>query len=310
MTDRFVHEQQISRLLGRAAQLQEEAGRRDAGEHAQPAGGHHLSDIKAAAAEAGIDEQFVTLAALELAAAGPHTTTTITPLQRRRAARWLGARESGLSQVQRIQAPFERLMAAIGWAVQMPSYGLRLADTTPDLTRGGTMLLRLSEDIVAANAIVKFVYYLRGTLDIDTLRLTIEPRGEHEHEIGVAVDLEQAWPGSYAWSRRLAVAFGALGAWITWAAAGPLVLPLVAAVPLAAIVGALGAWFGMLVMRWTYAHYLDKARQQLRALLRDIDGAARSLATFGRLPPRPPTPSVAADDPQFALDGAAGSVAD
>ena len=305
MTDRLVHEQQLVRLLGRAAQLQEEAGKRDvsgaAGEDAQPGGSYRLSDIKAAAAEAGINEQFVALAALELAAAGPQATTALMPLQRHRAARWLGAREPGLAQAQRVQAPFERLMAAIGSTVQMPGYNLRLADTTPDLTRGGTMLLRLPEEFIAAGAVVKFAYYLRGTLAVDSLRLTIEPRGPHDHELGVAIDLEQSWQSSLAWSRRLALVFGGLGAWIAWAIAGSIAAPLVAAVPLVAVLGALGAWFGMLVMRWTYASRVAMARQQLRALLADIDGAVRSLATFGVLPPRPPTPSAGTDDTQVLL---------
>jgi hypothetical protein len=305
MTDRLVHEQQLVRLLGRAAQLQEEAGKREltgaTGEDAQPAGSYRLSDIKAAAAEAGIDERFVALAALELAAAGPQATTALTPLQRRQAARWLGAREPGLAQAQRVQAPFERLMAAIGSTLQMPAYGLRLTDTTPDLTRGGTLLLKLPEEFIAAGAVVKFAYYLRGTLGIDNLRLTIEPRGDHDHELGVAIDLEPSWQSSLAWSRRLAAVFGGIAAWIAWAIASSLAAPLAATVLLVALLGALGAWCGLLIMRWTYASRVAMARQQLRALLGDIDGAVRSLATFGVLPPRPPTPGPGTDDAQVLL---------
>lgn len=306
MADRLVHEQQLARLLGRAAELQEQAGRREeacaAGEDAQLAGSHRLTDIKAAAAEAGIDEQFVTLAALELAAAGPTETTALTPVQRRRAARWLGAREPGLAQVARVHAPFERLMAAIGSTVQMPQYGLRLADSNPDLTRGGTMLLKMPQSVIGASGVVlQFVYYLRGALEVDSLRLTIEPRGEQEHELGVAVGLEQAWTPTYAWSLRLAVVFGGFGAWIMWASAGSLAAPLAVALPLTAAAAALAAWFGTLVMRWTYAHYVSKARLELRKLLDDIDGAVRSQVVFGVLPPNPPIAAHQSDDAIVAL---------
>ena len=293
MTDRLLQEQQVARLLGRAAELQEQAakqGEEDGGEGAEaPAGTYRLAEIQAAAAEAGIDAQFVALAALELAAADSGGSTALTPVQRHSAARWLGAREPGLRHEQRFAVAIDPLLAAIGVTVQAPHYGLRIAESTPDMRRGGTMLLAVPEvAVTTSGGLNMFAYYLRGVFDIEHLRMTITPRGAGEQEVSVAVDLAQAWPGTVVWARTIAAIFVGLGAAVGWGIAAGLALGMVSTLMIAAVLGVAAGRFGLHVNRWWYAHAVRKAQQQLREVLRDVDGALRSQAVFGVLPPSAP----------------------
>lgn len=286
MTERLLQEHQVARLLGRAAELQEQAAR-GVEDGAGPAGTYQLAEIQAAAAEVGIDAQFVALAALELAATDTSISTALTAGQRHSAARWLGAREPVLGHEQRFAGPIEPLLAAIGVTVQAPQYGLRIADSTPELKRGGTMVLAVPEfGVTVTGGVNMFAYYLRGVFDIEHLRLTIAPRGAGEHEVGVAVDVAQAWPATVLWARGIAAVFVGLGAAIGWGVAAVLAVGLVGTLGLAAVLAIAAGWLGLRVNRWWYAYAVRNAQQQLRGLLRDVDGALRSQAVFGVLPPR------------------------
>lgn len=303
MSERLLDQQQLARLLDRAAQLQEQATQRGAGGGDVPPeeGAYGLAEIQAAAAEAGIDERFVALAALDLAAAGTAPGRALTQVERRQAVRWLGAREPALAHVHRFRAPIDRLMAAIGAVVQAPKYGLRIADSTAAPRRGGTTLLAVPDYAnVSTGGVNLFAYHLRGVFSIEHVRLTIEPRGEHDHDVQLAVDLEQAWPGMRRWGLGFAATFGALAALIAWAIAGKLAAPLLAAPLLAAATAAAVTWIGARLLRVWYRHAVASVQQQLRELLLDVDGALRSQSVFGVLPPSAPA----------AAPGPAGASAD
>ncbi len=302
MTERLLQEHQVARLLGRAAELQEQAAR-GSEEGAAPAGTYQLAEIQAAAAEVGIDAQFVALAALELAATDPGGSPALTAVQRHSAARWLGAREPGIRHEQRFTGPIEPLLAAIGVTVQAPQYGLRVADSTPELRRGGTMLLAVPEfGVTVTGGVNMFAYYLRGVFDIEHLRLTITPRGAGEHEVAVAVDVAPAWPATVLWARAIAAVFVGLGAAIGWGAAAALAVGMVGTLGLVVVLGAAAGWLGLRVNRWWYAYAVRNAQQQLRELLRDVDGALRSQAVFGVLPPSAaPTGAAHAGDAATAV---------
>lgn len=287
----------LSRLLGRAAELQEQAAAQTDDPPEAPADEpNSLAELKAAAAEAGIDERFVALAALELAAS-PVSPRVPTAAERRRAVRWLGAREPALTLAHRLHGPIDRVLAALGATLQAPRYGLRITDSTSDPRRGGTMLLGVPEfttSVTSTGGLNLFAYYLRGVFDIEQIRLTLASRGD-DHDVNLAVDLAQAWPSMSAWGLGLSAVAGALGGLLAWTLAAKLAVSQLLALPGAAAVAALLTWCGLLLMRRWYASATAQVHAQLRELLRDVDGALRSQAVFGVLPPTHPAPRVAAE---------------
>ncbi len=291
MSERRLERHQVTRLLERAAALQEQAGRRrDEVDGADSSDTYPLAEIQAAADEAGIDAQFVALAALELVNLDTNTPA-LTAAQRRDAARWLGSRESALRHPQRFAGAIEPLLAALGATVQAPRDGLRIAEATADVRRGGTMLLAIPDFRLAVGAagINMFAYYLRGAFAIEHLRLTIRPTGAAEHEVVVAVDLTQAWPGMSRWARIFTVCVAGLAAASGWGLAGAAAVGVPGALALAAAMGAAAAWLSLRLMHWWYAYSVRQVQQQLQGLLREVDGALRGQAVFGVLPAAAPS---------------------
>ena len=281
MSERRLERHQVTRLLERAAALQEQAARRsEEVDGADPT--YPLAEIQAAADEAGIDAQFVALAALELVT--PDTNTTaLTSAQRRSAARWLGAHAPAVRHVQRFVGAIEPLLAALGVTVQGPRYGLRIAETTADVRRGGTMLLAVPDFrlMVGASGINMFAYYLRGVFAIEHLRLSIAQNGPAEHEVVVAVDLTQAWTGMSRWGRVVTACAVVLATAIGWGLAGAAAVGTSGVLAIAAAVGAATAWLSLRLLHWWYAYSVRQVQQQLQELLREIDGALRGRAVFG-----------------------------
>lgn len=290
MSERGLERHQVARLLERAAALQEQAARRgDEVDGAEAADTYPLAEIQAAADEAGIDPHFVALAALELVT--PDTNPpALTSAQRRSAARWLGAREPAVRHGQRFTGPIEPLLAALGATVQSPRYDLRIAEATAEVRRGGTMLLAIPDFqvVVGAAGINMFAYYLRGVFDIEHLRLSITPAGANEHEVVVAVELGQAWPGMGRWGRILTACAAGLAAAIAWGIAGAAGLGVAGTLAIAAPALAITAWLCLRLLHWWYAYSVRQVQQQLQALLREVDGALRGQAIFGVLPASAP----------------------
>lgn len=196
----------------------------------------------------------------------PDTNTAApTSAQRRSATRWLGALEPAVCDQQRFVGAIEPLLAALGATVQAPRYGLRIAEATEDVRRGGTMLLAIPDfrSAVAPSGINMFAYYLRGVFDIEHLRLSIAPSGAAEQEVVVTVALAQAWPSMSRWGRILTACAAGVGAAISWglasaaAVGGPAMLVmLVMLVMLAsmAIVGVVTVWLNLRLLHCWYAY--------------------------------------------------------
>ncbi len=295
MSERRLERHQVTRLLERAAALQEQAARRRDEADGGDADTYPLAQIQAAADEAGIDAQFVALAALELVTPDTHTAA-LTPVQRRSAARWLGAHEPAMSDQRRFTGPIDPLLAALGATVQAPRYDLRIAEATADVRRGGTMLLAVPDfrSTVSPSGINMFAYYLRGVFEIEHLRLSIAPLAAAEHEVVVAVDLARAWPSMSRWGRIVIACSAAVAAAIAWGLASAATVGTAGTLAMTVAVGAATAWLGLRLLHWWYAHSVRQVQQQLQGLLLEVDGALRGQTVFGVLPPAAsPQPATA-----------------
>ena len=145
-SDKFLSEAQAALLWRRAAQLQADALQRlDATRMTPsltssassernaadvPIEGYRLKHVQAAAIEAGISEQFVSLALAEIPSnkSGEIATPQTAPWQERRATRILGTRERSCAVTQIVAAPPHRVLQALGLVLQQSPWELTLKE--------------------------------------------------------------------------------------------------------------------------------------------------------------------------------------
>lgn len=291
--DRLLDEREVSVVLQRAAQLQTDAARRveersRAASTPAPttASGLRVSEVQAAAVEAGIAPEFVAMAAAEIAPGGALAVPAVeAATEGRWAVRLFGKDVRQLVASRVFRAPAKAVLDALAHVWQASPYNLRLLDAVgPHPLDGGAVIFRVPKFTHSADGsgYGGFHYYMY-VLSIRQLRLTMRRHGRDAIECTVTAELH----GTIASGRRMfypllggitAVAGGAAGT-----AMFMVMMPILAAL---ATVGVVATVYGGLykLNQVAYAYYLRTAQEQLETLLADVDANLRTQAVFGSLP--------------------------
>ena len=296
--DRLRDEREVSAVLQRAAQLQADAARRvearsRIGASPTTASGLRVSEVQAAAVEAGIAAEYVAMAAAELPASGALAVPAVPAgAEGRWAVRLFGKDCRQLEASRVFHAPAKAVLDALAQVWQASPYSLRLLDAVgPHPLDGGAVMFRVPKFVASADGSgpLGFLYYMH-VLGITQLRLTMQRRGRDAIECTVTADLHQ----TIAFGRRVFYPWMIGATTVLGGAAGAAMFLLM--IPILAVLATLGAvatiYGGLYKLNHVaYAYYSRTAQEHLEALLADVDANLRTQAVFGSLPaPRPALP--------------------
>ena len=299
--DRLLDEREVSAVLQRAAQLQADAARRveersriETSPSPTTASALRVSEVQAAAAEAGIAPEFVAMAAAELPAGGALVPTVSAAAEGRWAVRLFGKDVRQLVASRVFRAPPKAVFDALVHVWQASPYSLRLFDAVgPHPLDGGTVTFRVPKFTYNSDgsATDGFPYYMY-MLGIRQVRLTMQRRGRDAIECTVTAELHEA----ISFGRKVFYPLTGGATAVTGAVVGVVMfmtlIPIFAAL---ATLGVVATTYGGLhkLTHVGYGYYLRKAQESLETLLADIDAHLRTQAVFGNIPaPRPALPDV------------------
>ena len=301
-------ESEANLVWRRAAQLQAEAasrlesrtreqvalartdGRDGAGR--EPSGGFRVTAVQAAAEEAGISRQFVSLALAELRAdtgAGQGMVArSAEPSAIVRATLGRTPRTISISRV--FDHSPRRVLAAMGMALQRAPAGLRLRETIGGhALHGGVLVFDIQgmEGYTSSGTGVAYGNYLwswtRYQMWVKTLRAQLAPVGGDSSRCEVTLTIEP--PEGRAGALWESFGFGA-GGGLTGAMAGALlakkaVLVALFGLPTALPLLAGGAVLGALGNRLLYQYAIRQSREEMRKALDEIGLEFTRAQTFG-----------------------------
>ncbi len=311
----------------RAAQLQAEAAHRmersislTAPEHGGtakageiPTDAFRLSDVEAAAVEAGISRQFVALAMAErtqAAALGGGAVVPFDDRTERRITTMLGATDRSISVSRVIKASPKATLQLIGRIFTASPYHLKVRETVNGHPLDGGILRfeipnlykAMSDGTITGGMIGTshgLIYYTSGVVDLKLLNVTLKARGnasQPECEVVVSGDLRDGQrknlKGSYWTIGSVTTATGGVMVPIGMKIMGGLAL----ASPLAAGVAVLTALGTMIGYRASYRRALRKSREELDKMLMALQQSLENEALFGEPAPAPPKLSRPATD--------------
>jgi len=291
--DRLLDEREVSAVLQRAAQLQADAARRveersRIGSAPGPttATGLRVSEVQAAAAEAGIGPEFVAMAAAELPAGGALAVPRVSAAAEGHwAVRLFGTDVRQLAASRVFRAPAKTVIDALSHVWQASPYGLRLLDAVgPHPLDGGAVIFRVPKFTYShdGSGPIGFLYYMY-ILSIRQLRLTMQHHGRDAIECTVTAELHD----TIAIGRKLY--YPVVGGLTAVVGVGVGVAMFTLMLPILAVLATLGiivTTYGGLhkLNHVTYAYYRRMAQEQLETLLADVDANLRAQAVFGSLP--------------------------
>ncbi|MBK6489410.1 MAG: serine/threonine protein kinase [Gemmatimonadetes bacterium] len=286
-------EPQAAALWQRAAQLQADALRRldttamGSAATGTPADGYRLQHVQAAAAEAGISQQFVALAMAELGAVGAtdgdrgaQPPAPIGGWQERQATRMLGTSERSCAVMRRMPAAPARVLPALGQVLQQSPFGLTLNGTVGGHPLDGGVLVF---DLPAA---MNPTWYGTGMqLEVRSLQVTLRPTpGDAQAtEVTMHADWRPGVRRNVNFSAWIAGVFGGCSGGLagivgfkTLAAMGALGI----ALPAVGVGGAVAAGCALLY-RGSYRKAVRRTHEEMTRALDAVAGSLRSLDLFG-----------------------------
>lgn len=323
-----ISEQDAIAVWQRAAQLQAEAAHRmersitltsnGGGSTVVPTDAFRLSDVEAAAVEAGISRQFVALALAERTEAGSGGAAMVAPLDDaldRRITTMLGTPERGISVSRVIRASPKVTLQLIGRVFTAQPYLLKVRETVNGHPLDGGILRFDIPDLykVMSSAGMSggmlgsthgLIYQCDGVLDLNLLNVSLKARGsaaQPECEVIVSGDLRDGQ------RKNVRVAYWTIGGTATGVGAGTLAAAtkvlggLALASPVGAGVAVMTALGTAAVYRWTFRRALRKAHEEIDKMLLALQQNLDSEALFGELPPLPPPPTPQRGDDAAAL---------
>ena len=301
-------ESEANLVWRRAAQLQAEAasrlesrtreqvalartdGRDGAGR--EPSGGFRVTAVQAAAEEAGISRQFVSLALAELRAdTGAGQGMVVRSAEPSAIVRATLGRTPRTISISRVfdHSP-RRVLAAMGMALQRAPAGLRLRETIGGhALHGGVLVFDIQgmEGYTASGTGVAYGNYLwswtRYQMWVKTLRAQLAPVGGDSSRCEVTLTIEP--PEGRAGALWESFGFGA-GGGLTGAMAGALlakkaILVALFGLPTALPLLAGGAVLGALGNRLLYQYAIRQSREEMRKALDEIGLEFTRAQTFG-----------------------------
>lgn len=331
-TTDVISERDAIAVWQRAAQLQAEAAHRMErsinltapsadGRPAKevPTDSFRLSDVEAAAVEAGISRQFVALAMAERTEAAALGGTAVAPLDERterRITTVLGVTDRSISVSRVIKASPKETLQLIGRIFTANPYHLKVRETVNGHPLDGGILRfdipnlykAMSDGRIptGAGGLASYgvIYQCSGVLDLNILNVTLKARGnasQPECEVVVSGDLRDGQ------RKNLRMAFWTIGG--TTAGIGGVMVPigmkimggLALASPLAAGVAVLTALGTSLAYRASFRRAVRKAHEELDKMLLALQQSLDSQALFGELPQPPALPARRPNDDDGTL---------
>jgi predicted Ser/Thr protein kinase len=300
-------EAQAAALWQRAAQLQADAlhrleRRRDLmprETHAAASGsdvasdGYKLTDVAAAAEEAGISRQYVAMALAEIPR-GEQALAAPTAINERVATRYLGTNERSLAVSVTVHAAPARTLRALGSALRESPYSLVLREVVgPHPLDGGVMIFDLPRHSASAHdpttgqwVINSYWMGLHLQLEARQVQITLRPLpGDATRtEVTMTADLRPGVRRNVKYSKGFAGVLGGLAA----TGGSALLWFTIASTALAATggfaAGAAVAAGSLALYRSSYRSTLTKARNEMLRALEYISGAMRAEEVFGGTP--------------------------
>jgi tRNA A-37 threonylcarbamoyl transferase component Bud32 len=314
-----ISEQDAIAVWQRAAQLQAEAAHRmersvtltaAGGGSANapiPTDAYRLSDVEAAAVEAGISRQFVALALAERTELAKGSDGALVPMDAaldRRITTWLGTAERGISVSRVIRASPKETLQLIGRVFTQQPYMLKVKETVNGHPLDGGILRFEIPNLYAAmsNGTVSgtyigashgMIYQCNGVLDLTQLNVTLKARGtpaQPECEVVVSGDLREGQ------RKNLRVAYWTTGGLASVLGGGTLAIAakVLGGLALATPVGAGGAAVTALgtaaAYRWSFRRALRKAHEEIDKMILALQQTLDRDALFGGQSPPPPGP--------------------
>lgn len=204
----FLKEEEAVRLWKRAAELQSESARRaelsaDEPPQAEPedlseSEGYALAHVRAAALEAGIEDEFVEAALIEI---NSRNVLPARPSGRvDRLARWFLDADSDFVEASRVvDAPFDRIVQAMEKVCPAEPFNLSFKDRHGDLRSGGMLVFKID----GAGFVAKPGWVGETSwADLREIYVSIRPLG------GDAAGCEVTLRSPVAWARGLNFAIG------------------------------------------------------------------------------------------------------
>jgi len=313
-------ETQAAALWQRAAQLQADAmhrlERRDiapalteagAARGATPADGYRLEHVQAAALEAGISQQFVSLALAEVRGAAPAGAGAVAGegralvgWQDRHSTQFLGTTERSLAVTRIIAAPPAKVLAAIGQVLPQGPFDLSLREVVGGHPLdGGVMVFAFpgERSVIGVSGGLNLTWYgTRQQLEAATCQLTLReaPGLPGASELTMYVDLRPGVRRNVNAAAWLSGVFGSLAGGIGGAIGVKTLAALGALGVVGAGVGAAGAVaLGTIALyRGSYRNALRRAQEEMTRALDAVGNSLRAEDVFGprhQLPAAPRT---------------------
>jgi hypothetical protein len=315
-------EGEAAALWHRAAQLQADAMRRleqrdiapelslaGAARGATPADGYRLEHVQAAAIEAGISQQFVSLALAEVRGAVPVAATGDAPLvggwQGRHATRLLGTPDRSLAVTRVVAAPPAKVLAAIGQVLPEGPFELSLREVVGGHPLdGGVMIFALpgTMSVLGVSHGMNLTWYgTRMQLEAATCQLTMReaPGAPGSTELTMHVDLRPGVRRNVNASTGLTAFLGSVGGGLG-VAIGAKALAALGALGMALPgVGAAGLLaFGTFALyRGSYRGAVKRAQEELTRALDAVANSVRAEDVFGPRSQLGPPRKVLGDRP-------------
>ncbi len=316
-------EAEAAALWHRAAQLQADAMRRlerkdiapdltqaGAARGATPADGYRLEHVQAAAVEAGISQQFVSLALAEVRGTtpstggpGPSSVASTAPWQERQATRFLGTTDRSLAVRRVVAAPPAKVLPALGQVLQQAPFDLSLREVVGGHPLdGGVMVFALPGNMsmlgVTSGANLTW-FGTRMQLEAATCQLTLReaPGAPGSTELTLYVDLRPGVRRNVNAATGLATFFGSLGGGLG-TLVGAKALATLGALGMAVPgLGAAGlvAVASLALYRGSYRGAVARAQDELMRALDAVANSLRSEDVFG--PRSHPSLQAHRDDP-------------
>ncbi|MBC7791053.1 MAG: serine/threonine protein kinase [Anaerolineae bacterium] len=289
----------------RAAQLQTEAAKRlqvryrnaataAADAPKTPTGGYRLKDVELAAIEAGISQEYITMAMAERSPGDSATAATLSTAQERLLSRMLGTRDRSVSVSRTIRGSPRAVLEAIGRVSTVHPFSLKLRDTVGGHPLDGGILvfdvqmIRSGQVILNETPSLSMFSYRMTQIELDQLNVVLRPLGSPADSCEVTVygDLRKGLLKNWRMDKWIS-SLAAMGGGASGTALGVAALSLGPFAVLTALAG--GAVFGagsLSWYRWLYTHGLSRSREELDRLLASVEGDLRSVSVFGSRSPQ------------------------
>jgi hypothetical protein len=281
-------------LWRRAAQLQAEAALR-LEERSRALGADHsngadpqafsVDEVRAAAVEAGIAPEFITLAIAELQA---DPAGGLPAELEDSATKFLGTSERSIELSRRIDLPAAQVYAALQRVLPVNPWLLMLRDVSGDPVSGGTMVFEMPSLMTLSGNVTPLGYHAMS-VDVQQVHISLRPiegTGGTACELLVRAGLQRSVRRNFhfaRWSAGVSTVFGATVAGLSGVVLAGMSGAIVA---LPAVAG--GALLGYGVMagyRKLYRHSLQRLTELLGDMVTMVAVHARTGGGFSPLPP-------------------------